>query len=147
GMTVTAESPLIEPSNASTGEVLDKTTLETLPSIIRMVYLVSNTAPTLTYTGNPHMNRMQDQPEASRLALGGGISVGNNYLLDGFPITDIQNRASASPSIESLEDVKVQVHTYDAELGRTGGGMFNATAKSGTNRIQGAGFLLRRPGG
>src|SRR4029453_12302720 len=82
----------------------------------------------------------------SRLALGGGISVGNNYLLDGFPITDLQNRASASPSIESLEDVKVQVHTYDAEMGRTGGGMFNATAKSGTNRIRGSGFFLTRPG-
>ena len=80
------------------------------------------------------------------MALGGGISVGNNYLLDGFPITDVQNRASASPSIEALEDVKVQVHTYDAEMGRTGGGMFNATAKSGTNRIQGGGFLLMRPG-
>ena len=145
-ITVVAEAPLIETSNASTGDVLDKMTLETLPSISRMVFLVSNTVPTVTYTGNPHMNRMQDQTEASRLALGGGISVGNNYLLDGFPITDLQNRASASPSIEALEDLKVQVHTYDAEMGRTGGGMFNATAKSGTNRFQGAGFLLMRPG-
>jgi len=145
-VTVAAEAPLIDTSNASTGDVLDKTTLETLPSISRMAYLVSNTVPTVTYTGNPHMNRMQDQTEASRLALGGGISVGNNYLLDGFPITDLQNRASASPSIESLEDVKVQVHTYDAEMGRTGGGMFNATAKSGANRIQGGAFVLMRPG-
>ncbi len=146
-ITVVAEAPLIETSNASTGDVLDRATLETLPSISRMVFLVSNTVPTVTYTGNPHMNRMQDQTEASRLALGGGISVGNNYLLDGFPITDLQNRASASPSIEALEDLKVQVHTYDAEMGRTGGGMFNATAKSGTNRLQGAAFFLARPSG
>jgi trimeric autotransporter adhesin len=40
----------------------------------------------------------------------------------------------------------VQVRTYDAEMGRTGGGMFNATAKSGTNRIRGSGFFLTRPG-
>jgi hypothetical protein len=144
-ITVVAQSPLIETSNASTGDVLDKTTLETLPSISRMAFLVGNTVPTVTYTGNPHMNRMQDQTEASRMALGGGISVGNNYLLDGYPITDLQNRASASPSIEALEDVKVQVHTYDAEMGRTGGGMFNATAKSGSNRIHGGGFFLSRP--
>ena len=45
-----------------------------------------------------------------------------------------------------LEDVKVQIHTYDAEMGRTGGGMFNATAQSGSNRIHGGGFLLMRPG-
>jgi hypothetical protein len=39
----------------------------------------------------------------------------------------------ANPSIEALDDVKVQVHTYDAEMGRTGGGVFNTTLKSGTN--------------
>jgi hypothetical protein len=145
-ITVSAEAPLIETSNASTGDVLDKQTLDTLPSISRMAFLASNTVPTVTYTGNPHMNRMQDQTEASRISLGGGISVGNNYLLDGYPITDMQNRASISPNIEMVEDVKVQVHTYDAEMGRTGGGMFNASARSGTNRLQGSGFMLSRPG-
>jgi len=145
-ITVSAEAPLIETSNASTGDVLDQRTLETLPSISRMAFLASNTVPTVTYTGNPHMNRMQDQTEASRISLGGGISVGNNYLLDGYPITDMQNRASISPNIEMVEDVKVQVHTYDAEMVRTGGGMFNASARSGTNRLQGSGFMLMRPG-
>jgi len=145
-ITVAAEAPLIETSNASTGDVLDQKTLETLPSISRMAFLASNTVPTVTYTGNPHMNRMQDQTEASRISLGGGISVGNNYLLDGYPITDMQNRASISPNIEMVDDVKVQVHTYDAEMGRTGGGMFNASARSGTNRFQGSGFILSRPG-
>src|SRR4051812_43756090 len=145
-ITVSAEAPLIETSNASTGDVLDNRTLETLPSISRMAFLASNTVPTVTYTGNPHMNRMQDQTEASRISLGGGISVGNNYLLDGYPITDMQNRASISPNIEMVDDVKIQVHTYDAEMGRTGGGMFNASARSGTNRFQGSGFLLLRPG-
>src|SRR2546423_11254345 len=145
-ITVSAEAPLIETSNASTGDVLDQKTLETLPSISRMAFLASNTVTTVTYTGNPHMNRMQDQTEASRISLGGGISVGNNYLLDGDPITDMQNRASISPNIEMVDDVKVQVHTYDAEMGRTGGGMFNASARSGTNRFQGSGFILSRPG-
>ena len=145
-ITVSAQAPLIETANASTGDVLDKTTLDTLPSISRMAFLASNTVPTVTYTGNPHMNRMQDQTEASRISLGGGISVGNNYLLDGYPITDLQNRASISPNIEMVEDVKVQVHTYDAEMGRTGGGMFNASARSGTNRFHGSGFILSRPG-
>src|SRR3984893_16664784 len=68
-ITVSAEAPLIDTYNASTGDVLDKRTLETLPSISRMAFLVSNTVPTVTYTGNPHMNRMQDQTEASRISL------------------------------------------------------------------------------
>ena len=145
-ITVTAEAPLIETSNASTGDVLDQRTLELLPTISRMAYLVSNTLPAVTYVGNPHMNRMQDQSEAAKISLGGGPSGGNNYLLDGFPITDLQSRASANPSIEMLEEVKVQVHTYDAEMGRTGGGVFNATAKSGANTLRGGGFFLARPG-
>ncbi len=144
-VTVTGEAALIETSNASTGEVLDRTTLDMLPSISRNAYLVSNTVPTVVSSGNPHMNRMQDQTEVARTALGGGASVGNNYLLDGFPITDIQNRPSAMPSIEMLEDVKVQVHTYDSEMGRTGGGVFNATARSGTGTLHGSAFGLMRP--
>ena len=143
---MTGEAPLIETSNASTGEVLDKRTLDMLPSISRMAYLVSNTVPTVVSTGNPHMNRMQDQTEVARTSLGGGASVANNYLLDGFPITDIQNRPSAMPSIEMLEDVKVQIHTYDSEMGRTGGGVFNATAKSGNHLLlHGSAFGLVRP--
>jgi len=77
--------------------------------------------------------------------LGGGTRRGNNYVLDGVPITDLTNRAVANPSIESLDDIKVQVHTYDAEMGRTGGGVFNTTLKSGTNNWHGTGFFQTRP--
>jgi hypothetical protein len=79
------------------------------------------------------------------LSLGGGTRRGNNYTLDGVPVTDLTNRAVANPTIESLEDVKVQVHTYDAEMGRTGGGVFNTTLKSGTNRFRGTAFFQTRP--
>ena len=44
---VTGEAAIIETSNASTGDVLDKHTLDMLPSISRMAYLVSNTVPTV----------------------------------------------------------------------------------------------------
>ena len=50
-----------------------------------------------------------------------------------------------NPTIEAVEEVKVQVHTYDAEMGRTGGGVFNVTAKSGTNNYHGSGFYQTRP--
>ena len=39
----------------------------------------------------------------------------------------------------------MQVHTYDAETGRTGGGTFNTAAKSGTNEWHGSGFYQNRP--
>jgi len=144
-ITVTGQSPLIETSNASTGTVLDNMALQTLPSPGRAAFLIGTTVPTVIPSGDAQFNRQQDQTNASLLMLGGGTRRGNNYTLDGVPITDLRNRASANPSIESLEDVKVQVHTYDAEMGRTGGGVFNTTLKSGANAFHGTAFFQTRP--
>src|SRR6266581_3913977 len=144
-ITVTGQSPIIETSNASQGTVLDTAALQTLPSPGRAAFLIGTTVPTVIPTGDTQFNRQQDQTNASLLSLGGGTRRGNNYTLDGVPITDMRNRAVANPTIESLDDVKVQVHTYDAEMGRTGGGVFNTTLKSGTNSWHGTAFYQTRP--
>src|SRR5580765_4118723 len=144
-ITVTGESPLIETTNASTGDVLDTKTLESIPSPGRSVFLMANLTPTVQTSGNAHWNRMQDQVGNSAMSMGGGAVRGNNYLIDGFPVTDLQNRASTNPSLEAVQDVKVQVHTYDAEMGRTGGGVMNMAAKSGSNQFRGSGYLQFRP--
>lgn len=144
-ITVTGAAPLIDTSNASTGAVIDAQQLSTLPSGGRSAFLFAVTVPTVVASGDAQFNRQQDQTNASLLSMGGGTRRGNNYLLDGVPITDLRNRASANPSIEGLEGVAVQVHTYDAETGRTGGGIFNTTAKSGTNEWHASGFYQGRP--
>src|SRR5205809_6095142 len=139
-VTVTGQSPLTETANASHGTVLDSATLQTLPAPGRNAFMIGVTVPTVIPTGDTQFNRQQDQTNASLLSLGGGTRRGNNYTLDGVPITDLRNRASANPTIEAIEDVKVQVHTYDAEMGRTGGGTFKTTAKSGTTLMHGSAF-------
>src|SRR5215813_7673657 len=144
-VTVTGEAPPINTSNASTGTVLDTQALQTLPAPGRNAFMIGTTVPTVVPSGDTQFNRQQDQTNASLLSLGGGTRRGNNYTLDGVPITDLRNRATANPTIESLEDVKVQVHTYDAEMGRTGGGVFNTTLKSGTNNFRGTAFFQTRP--
>ncbi len=144
-ITVTADAPLIETSNASHAEVLDSKTLEALPSVGRNVFLMAVTVPTVQSSGDTHWNRMQDQTGASTLSVGGGGVRANNYLLDGFPITDLQNRSSTNPSTEMVDDIRVQVHTYDSEMGRTGGGVFNTAAKSGSNQFRGSAYYLTRP--
>ena len=116
-VTVTGQSPIIETSNASQGTVLDSAALQTLPSPGRTAFMIGTTVPTVIPSGDTQFNRQQDQTNASLLSLGGGTRRGNNYTLDGVPITDMRNRAVANPTIEALDDVKVQVHTYDAEMG------------------------------
>ena len=144
-ITVTADSPLIEQSNASTGEVLSRAEFEELPAPGRNAFLVAITVPTVNPVGDPQFNRQQDQTNASRISIGGGGVRANNYLLDGVSITELAGRAVLNPTIEAIEEVKVQVHTYDGEMGRTGGGVFNITAKSGVNQYRGSGFYQTRP--
>jgi trimeric autotransporter adhesin len=144
-VTVTGQSPLIETANASQGTVIDSQMLQTLPNSGRAAFLAGVAVPTVIPSGDGQFTRQQDQSNASLLSLGGGTRRGNNYTLDGVPITDITNRAVANPNIEGLDDLKVQVHTYDAEMGRTGGGVFNTTLKSGTNNYRGSAFFQTRP--
>ena len=144
-ITVTGEAPLIDTSNATGGGVISTEQLSTLPSGGRSAFLFAVTLPTVVASGDPQFNRQQDQTNASLLSLGGGTRRGNNYLIDGVPVTDIRNRASANPSIEALDDVAVQVHNYDAETGRTGGGTFNVATRSGSNSWRGSGFYQNRP--
>jgi hypothetical protein len=144
-ITVRGEPPLIDTSTASTGGTLDRQQLDTLPSPGRNAFLIGVTVPTVNPIGDPQFNRQQDQTNASRVSLGGGGVRANNYLLEGVPITELRGRAIANPTIEAIAEVKVQVHTYDAEMGRTGGGVFNVSARSGTNQYHGSAFYQTRP--
>ena len=134
---VDAAEPLIDNGTASNGQVIDSQKLETLPNMGRNPFFFSKLDNNVTQVGDPRFVRFQDQSGSSQISLGGGPIAANNYEIDGVPITDFLNRAVIIPSIESTEEVKVQYDTYDAEMGRTGGGMFNTTLKSGSNTYHG----------
>src|SRR5439155_12075166 len=71
-ITVTGQSPLIDTSTASTGAVLNREALESLPAPGRNAFLIGVTVPTVMPVGDPQFNRQQDQTNASRVSLGGG---------------------------------------------------------------------------
>ncbi|MDQ2840314.1 MAG: carboxypeptidase-like regulatory domain-containing protein [Acidobacteriota bacterium] len=139
-VTVNEETPLIENSNASQGQVLDRQQLVDLPNLGRNPFLLAKVAQNVMPVGDPAYNRMEDQSGSSQISIAGGPVRGNNYLLDGVPITDADNRAIIIPTIEAVQEVKVQANTYDASMARTGGGMFNTLLKSGTNEYHGVAF-------
>jgi hypothetical protein len=144
-VTVEGQTPLIETSNASVGSTLDAATLQTLPTAGRNAFYLAITTPNVIPSGDPQFVRQQDQTNSSLLSLAGAPRRTNNYTLDGVSIVDLRNRATFIPSIEAVEEVKVQVSTYDAEMGRTGGGVFNTTGKSGTNEWRGSALYQNRP--
>jgi trimeric autotransporter adhesin len=137
---VTEEVALVEASNASQGQVLDNQKLTELPNLGRNPFMLSKLAANVIPVGNPAYNRMEDQSGSSSISIAGGPVRGNNYLLDGVPITDATNRAIIIPSLEAVQEVKVQANTYDAEMARTGGGMFNTLMKSGGNSFHGSAY-------
>ena len=65
--------------------------------------------------------------------------------MDGLEAKDpLYNRTNFVPSIEAIEEFKVQTNTYSAEIGFGGGAVTSITTKSGTNELHGALFAFLR---
>jgi hypothetical protein len=144
-ITVTGGATLVERLTPTVATSLDSKFLEALPIFGRNTFYAAVAAPSVIQSGDPQFVRMQDQSGASSLSIGGGPRRGNGYVLEGVPITDLINRATFIPSIEAVEDLKVQVKTYDADMGRAAGGVFNTTAKSGSNDWHGSAVFINKP--
>ncbi len=145
-VTVTAESPLIETATASVASAVSRAELEVLPTPGRNVFILAVGTPNVVHTGDPVWVKQSDQTNSSLLSLGGGPLRGNNYTVDGVSTTDLRNRSAIIPIFDAVQEMKVQVNTYDAEMGRTGGGVFNVIARSGTNNWAGSAGYQHRPG-
>ena len=69
----------------------------------------------------------------------------NNFLLDGVDNNETWlNSVVIFPSIDALEEFKVQTSTYSAEFGRSSGGVVNIQIKSGQNAFHGSVFEFLR---
>ncbi len=134
---VTATEDLVNNGTSYNGQLIDSQKLQNLPNPGRNPFLFSKLDNNVTPVGDPRFVRFQDQSGSSTISIAGGPISSNNYSVDGIPITDFSNRAVIIPSIEAVEEMKLQSNTYDAELGRTSGGMFNTTLRSGSSRLHG----------
>jgi hypothetical protein len=135
---VTSEVPLIDSATASNGQVLDSQRITDLPNLGRNPFLLSKLSTNVVPVGDPRYNRFQDQSGSSLISVNGGPIRGNNYLIDGIPVTDSTNRAVIIPATEATYEMKLQMTTYDASMGTTGGGVFNTLLKSGSNDLHGS---------
>jgi hypothetical protein len=141
-ITVTGEAPLIERASATQATSLDKEALQNLPIFGRNTFFAAISTPGVIQTGDPQFVRYQDQSGSSQLSLGGGPRRGNGYLIEGVSITDLTNRPTIAPSMEAVEELKIQTKTYEADMGHAAGGVFNTTARSGSNTWHGSALLV-----
>ena len=145
-ITVTGEAPLVERASATQATSLDKEALQNLPIFGRNTFFAAISTPGVIQTGDPQFVRYQDQSGSSQLSLGGGPRRGNGYLIEGVSITDLTNRPTIAPSMEAVEELKIQTKTYEADMGHAAGGVFNTTARSGSNTWHGSALLVTKPG-
>lgn len=146
-VTVQAEAPLLEVSTASRGQSIENRKITDLPLSGRNPFGFTNLAAGVQYTGALTGFGPTDSGAMSSYSINGGRPGQNAFLIDGLSdqaITTVTNLAYVPP-IEATGELKIQTNTYDAQYGRTSGGVISLSIKPGTNAWHGAVYeYLRR---
>ena len=148
-VTVSGETPLIETANSSTGAVFEPALMGDLPLNERQPFTLAVLAPGVI-PNRQIVNAAQPFNRAPNFSISGGRGDTNEILLDGTPDTIPEGstggfRAVAIfPTVEGMEEFRVQTNSMEAEYGGSGGGIVNIVTKSGTNQYHGAGFDFLR---
>jgi len=143
-VTVSASVELLETTTASQGQVIDRSKVRDLPLLGRNPFLLAAIASGVQYTPSrgSRSNRPFDNGGMDSFSINGGRQFANEFLLDGVPDTNTETASPSNlsfvPSPDATEEFKVQTNNYDAQYGRTGGGVINVSLKSGTNRLHGS---------
>jgi hypothetical protein len=137
-VTVTAESPLLETTNANLGDVVDERRITELPlSGGSPVTLMRFTTGLNDYSVPNHPSLAAGQDAVSNVGINGTRSGNVEFSVNGVP-----NMASTfnaySPPADMVQEFKVQTATYDAANGHVAGGNVNMALKSGTNKFHGS---------
>jgi hypothetical protein len=140
---VTEQAPLLNTDNANISLDLSSKTLLDLPLSFRSVlYLttlnssVSNTAEYQVVGGNG-LSGTADQ-DTSFLHFGGTYFDTAIYLLDGsFDTRADWGGIIYLPSIDTVQEFKIQTNSFSAEYGFSMGNVVNIVTKSGTNQFHG----------
>ena len=143
-VTVSAEAELLETSTANKGQVIDSAKVRDLPLLGRNPFLLAAISAGVQYTPTrqSRSNLPFDNGGMDNFSMNGGRQFSNEFLLDGVPDTNTETTGPSNlsfvPSPDATEEFKVQTNNYDAQYGRTGGGVVNVSLKSGTNQLHGA---------
>jgi hypothetical protein len=145
-VSVTAESPLLETSNASRGTVIDSARVAELPLQSRSPMALATLVAGVTYNAQAIYLRPFDNGALADWSMNGGQNRNNEFLLDGAPNNANQggNNIAYVPPAEAVQEFKVSTNSYDAQYGRTAGGVVNMSLKSGTNNFHGVGYYFMR---
>src|SRR5262249_43014605 len=139
-VSVSSEAPLLEVDTSSRGSVIDQQKIVELPLTGRDYNQLATLSPGVL-TATP---RLQSIGFKGVFNVNGNRAFQNAFQLDGVDNTSYSNSFRGGntqvvqPSIDALQEFKIQTNAYSAEFGRSSGALVNAVIKSGTNGIHGS---------
>ncbi len=143
---ITQAAALLETETSARGSVIDQKKIVDLPLNGRDYNQLALLSPGVL----PGTPRLASVNFKGVLNVNGNRTFNNVFLLDGVDNISYSNSFRGEnvqlvqPSIEALQEFKIQTNAYSAEFGRSSGAVVNATIKSGTNGIRGSVYEFLR---
>lgn len=144
---VTGALPLLSTEDATVGTVIEQKRITDLPLNGRSFFSLVALSPNVTFgfaQAAQAAGRQGGTRSSLTISMAGARSAWSNYTLDGITNTDINfNLYIMLPSVEALQEFKVQTGIYPAEFGR-GAGQINVSTRGGSNDFHGSLFEFLR---
>ncbi len=150
-ITVSAAAPLLDSENSAIGQVIENRQITELPLNGRNFVQLATLGPGVNGAGTSASGtimsgaRPDDSRPASELFSNGNREGMNNFMLDG---SDNNDRLTLSivlrPSVEGVQEFKIQTSMFSAEQGRNPGATVNVVSKSGSNTVHGSAYDFLR---
>ncbi|MBI3695041.1 MAG: TonB-dependent receptor, partial [Acidobacteria bacterium] len=139
---VTAIAPLVESETSSVGQVVQRNFISDLPlkgrAVFELALLSPATVPTNPSSYIASVRPMPGGVSVPAFSAAGGRDNNNGYLVDGVDAMDpIYMTPSMYPSMDSIQEFKVQTNSYSAEFGHFSV-QVNASTRAGTNQLHGS---------
>lgn len=137
-VTVTADVPMVDTTNAAIGQTIGTREVEDLPQNGRTPVVLAQLALGVSSTTPPSQVRPFDNGGAASITVAGAKNQTTETLLDGSPDTDSQLKVAYSPPQDVVQQIQVFAFQVDAAYGHSGGGIVNQVTKGGGNELHGS---------
>jgi carboxypeptidase family protein len=143
-VTVASSTPLLQTATAELSDVIGNREVVQMPLNGRNFLALAQLSDTVVLP--PGGTRGDALQQAGPLPNVGGQRSGHNiYLLDGTKITDeLFNNLVINPSVDSIEEFKIQKSMYPAEFGGKASALINVATRAGSNSFRGSLFEFHR---